>query len=286
MSRLVAVTGASGYLGGRCAAALRAAGFSVRRLVRSPSEPGDARFVLGEPVSPEALRGADALIHAAHDFRAFGPAEQERVNVAGSRALFAAAAAAGARRVIAVSSISAFSGCRSDYGRAKLRVEEAAAAVGGISVRPGLIHGEGPGGMFGTLSRLAGLPVLPLPDGGGQPLYLAHADDVCAALLAALDWAPDRAAVPVTLAHPRAIPFRGLLSALAAARGRAPLFVPFPSSVMLGLLGAAEAAGLRLPARRDSLVSLLNSNPAPDFEAARRLGLAFRSFDVSAPQNR
>ncbi|MDE2511017.1 MAG: NAD-dependent epimerase/dehydratase family protein, partial [Elusimicrobia bacterium] len=207
MSRLVAVTGASGYLGGRCSAALRAAGFAVLSLVRTRSGPNDVSFRLGESLDPSTLKDVDALIHAAHDFRAFGAEEQTRVNVEGARLLFEAARSAGVRRIVAVSSVSAFPGCRSDYGRAKLQLEDMALKSGGVAVRPGLVYGDGPGGMFGTLSRLCRLPVLPLPDGGRQPLLLGHADDVSAALVAALDWDPSVAGGPVTLAHPEAVSF-------------------------------------------------------------------------------
>ncbi|MDE2143852.1 MAG: NAD-dependent epimerase/dehydratase family protein [Elusimicrobia bacterium] len=278
MSRLVAVTGASGYVGGRIAAALGASGNIVRRLVRTPSGPNDVAFRLGEPVDPKIFHEVDAVIHAAHDFRAFGAEEQRRVNVDGSRRLFDAARAAGVRRIVAVSSVSAFEGCRSDYGRAKLELEDMALKAGGIAVRPGLVYGDGPGGMFGTLSRLCCLPVLPLPDGGHQPLLLGHADDVSAALVAALDWDPSVAGGPVTLAHPEAVSFAGVLRMIAGRVGRKPLFLPVPSALMLGGLGLAEAISLRLPARRDSLSSLLNPNPAPDFGPTRRLGPVFRAF--------
>ncbi len=229
-------------------------------------------------MDPSALKDVDALIHAAHDFRAFGAEEQRRVNVEGSRLLFEAARGAGVRRIVAVSSISAFEGCRSDYGRAKLQLEDLALKSGGVAVRPGLVYGDGPGGMFGTLSKLCRLPVLPLPDGGLQPLLLAHADDVSAALVGALDWNASVAGGPVTLAHPDPVSFGDLLRLIARRGGRQPLFMPVPAALMLGGLGAAEALGLRLPARRDSLESLLNPNASPDFSAAGRLGLRFRSF--------
>jgi nucleoside-diphosphate-sugar epimerase len=278
VTRVVALTGASGYLGGRVAAALRDAGFTVRRLVRTPSEAGDAAFRLGEPVDPAALRGADALIHAAHDFRAFGREETRRVNVAGADALFDAAAAAGVRRLVAVSSVSAYRGCASEYGRAKLLLEESAARRGGVSVRPGLVYGGGSGGMFATLEKLCRLPVLPVADGGRQPMLLGHADDVSRAIVAALDWDPAGLGGPVLLAHPEPVPFGEILRTVARARGRRLALVPVPSTLMLGGLRAAEALGLRLPARSDSLTSLLAPDPAPDFSASKRLGLSFRRF--------
>jgi len=278
VSRLAAVTGASGYLGGRVASALRAAGWEVRRLVRVPSEPGDAAFRLGEPLDPAALKGVDALVHAAHDFSAFGWDETNRINVEGSFELLSAAKRAGVGRIVAVSSISAFPGCVSDYGRAKLLVEEAAKACGGLSVRPGLLYGGGRGGMFGALARLTRLPVVPLVDGGRQLLYLAHADDAAAAVAAALGFDAALSAAPIALAHPEPVPFGEILRALARGQGRSPLFVRAPSAPMLAGLGLAEALGLRLRTRRDGLLGLLHPNPAPDFEPARRLGLGFRRF--------
>lgn len=278
MSRTVAVTGASGYLGGAVAAALRTAGFTVRRLVRTPSEPGDAVFRLGEPVSPAALEGVDALIHAAHDFRAFGWDEMRRVNVDGAAALFDAARAAGVKRLVAVSSVSAYAGCRSEYGRAKLLLESAAAERGGVSVRPGLVYGGGRGGMFATLEKLCRLPVLPVADGGRQPMLLVHAEDAAGAIVRALDWDPAAARGPVLLAHDHPVAFGEILQTIARAHGRRVALLPVPSVLMLKGLGAAEALGLRLPARRDSLESLLHPDPAPDFGPARALGLTFRRF--------
>jgi NADH dehydrogenase len=278
VSRVAAVTGASGYLGGRIAAALRAAGWDVRRLVREPRGPGDAAFRLDGPLDPAALRGAEALVHAAHDFAAFGWAEQSRVNVEGARTLLRAAKEAGTGKIVAVSSISAYPGCVSDYGRAKLLVEEEAVRCGGVAVRPGLVYGGGRGGMFATLSRLTRLPIVPLVDGGGQSLYLAHADDVAAAVVEALGWGPRSVEGPATLAHPEPVLFADVLRALARGQGRRPLFARVPSGLLLGGLGAAEALGLRLPARRDNLLGLLHANPAPDFAPLRRLGRSFRRF--------
>ncbi|MBI5245725.1 MAG: NAD-dependent epimerase/dehydratase family protein [Elusimicrobia bacterium] len=283
MSRLVAVTGAAGWLGSECAAALRAAGARVRRLTRVPQDREDVAFRLGEPVDPAALSGVDALIHAAHDFSVRGWPEMRRVNVEGSEALLRAAEAAGVRRVVFVSSISAYEGCLSLYGRAKLEIEVSTAARGGISVRPGLLYDRSGRGMFGALTRLSRRTFLPLIDGGRQPLYLAHVGDVRAAIVSALDWDAAAQKVPVTLAHPEPVTLEKILREQARAQGRSFIAVPVPGGLALAGLRALEAAGLRPRTGSDSLIALQNPNPRPDFSAQTRLGLSFRRFLDQSP---
>jgi len=283
MSRLVAVTGAAGWLGSECAAALRSSGARVRRLTRVPQGEADFAFRLGEPVDPAALRGVDALIHAAHDFGVRGETEMRRVNIEGSEALLRAAEAAGVRRVVFVSSVSAFEGCLSLYGRAKLEIEAATAARGGLSVRPGLLYDLSGRGMFGALSRLSRLPVLPLIDGGRQPLHLAHVEDARAAIVSALDWDAATEEAPVSLAHPEPVTLEKILREQARAQGRSFVGVPVPGGLALAGLRALEAAGLRPRTGSDSLIALQNPNPRPDFSAQARLGLFFRRFLDQGP---
>ncbi|MGH8723010.1 MAG: NAD-dependent epimerase/dehydratase family protein, partial [Burkholderiales bacterium] len=70
----VFVTGASGYIGGSVAAALRSAGHEVVGLVRSPQKAQQAQALGVEPVSgtlddgallERQARAADAVVHAA-----------------------------------------------------------------------------------------------------------------------------------------------------------------------------------------------------------------------------
>lgn len=274
--RTVAVTGAGGLVGTALVAALRGAGLAARRLTRSPAEADDRRFVLGERVEPAALAGCDALIHAAHDFTV-DAAGQERVNLAGSLALLEAARAARVERLIFVSSISAFPGCASAYGRTKLALEEAFARAGGIVVRPGLVYG-GAGGMYAALTRLCRLPILPVFDGGRQPLWLVGVDETARDLVHALSWDPKIVAAPVTLAHREPVAFADLLRAIARREGRAVRLVSLPSVLALAPLRALEAAGLPLRFRSDSLMSLLRPNPAPDWSWQDRLSLAYRKW--------
>ena len=110
------VTGATGFVGSAVARALVARGGSVRVLVRPGS---DRRNIAGLPVElaegdlldqaslERALAGCRALYHVAADYRLWvpRPAEIYEANVAGTRRLMLAAAAAGVGRIVYTSSV-------------------------------------------------------------------------------------------------------------------------------------------------------------------------------------
>ena len=119
----------------------------------------------------EVLHWADVLVHAAYDLSLTSPVDIWRVNVEGTRRLLEVAADARVRRILVLSSMSAFEGTTQLYGRAKLDIEAMTAASGGCAVRPGLVYGERPGGMAGALRKLTRLPIVPVIAGGAAPVY-------------------------------------------------------------------------------------------------------------------
>ena len=280
--KLVAITGASGYVGSGLAERFERDGSSVRRMSRRPGS-GPA-FRLGEDVDPAVFRGVDALVHAAYDFSPVAWSDIRRVNVEGTRKLLAAASSGGVPRIVVLSTISAFPGCRSLYGRAKLEIEALAAAAGAAVVRPGLIFvdpGAPPGGMFGSLARSARARLVPLVDGGAHCQYLIHVEDLYAVVARLCSPGAPALTGPLVAASPRCWTVRRLVEELARREGAAPRFVSLPwRAVWLGLK-AAETAHVHLGYRSDSVVSLVNQDPKPDFSALAALGVAPREFRPS-----
>lgn len=116
---LVALTGASGFIGSYTAKALRAAGHDVRALVRRTSRrdhiaPFVADWREGDAADPQAVAGlvagVDAVIHNAADWDALhrSPGTNFENNVLGSLRLLEAARQAGVGQFLFVSSVAVY----------------------------------------------------------------------------------------------------------------------------------------------------------------------------------
>jgi nucleoside-diphosphate-sugar epimerase len=258
----IVITGGNGYVGGHLTAQLRAAGHDVTVFTRQ---------------SPATdLHDFDALIHAAWDFA------NPESNVAGSFRLLEAAKAASISRIVFISSLSAFDGCRSQYGTTKLVVEKRVSELGGCVVRLGFVCDDSGRGLSGSLRKLAAFPLIPLPGGGVQNLYTIWARDLGPAFLRILeDCGPENLrdrSEPINLAHPEPVSLANMMKAFARQQGKRAVFISIPYFVLYGPLRIAEAAGLRLKFRSDSLVSLMNQNPHPSFRKLRDLCIELHPF--------
>ena len=218
-------------------------------------------------------------MHCAWDLSVTRRAEIWRINVGGTAALLELAKRAGVRRVIFVSSMSAYEGTTQLYGRAKLECEGMAAGLGQGVVRLGLVYGPGWGGMAGSLRKMTKLPVTPLPARRSHQ-YTVHEEDAVTALVR-LASVPEIPLVPLGIAHPEPVTFSYLVRAIGRAEGRMPHLLPVPWQVTYAALRAGEVVGVGLPFRADSLLGLARPAPTvPNQRELRDLGLSFRPFSL------
>jgi nucleoside-diphosphate-sugar epimerase len=264
--RLIALTGATGFIGRRLVAELPRRGFRVRVLLRRPTEValecGSA--VIGDLARPQnmaaALADVDAVIHSAGVAHAMSgiPADDYRVlNTEATVALARAAERARVKRFIFLSSIRAQVGPSAasvvteeasphptdDYGRSKLAAEQGLAGLGidWAALRPVVVYGPGVKGNVATLVRLARSP-WPLPLGGLQArrslLSVDNLVDAVATLLAA----PGPLRRPFIVADAEPLSVGDMIAALRAGLGRRPGLIPVPTSLIeLGLRAAGHA---------------------------------------------
>jgi nucleoside-diphosphate-sugar epimerase len=278
--KVCAITGSNGYVGGCLKKYFAARGWEILELTRQPRpSTRGIQFQLGAEISPSALMGVNALVHCAYDFKPLRRDEIRTVNVEGSRKIFQAARAAGVGKIICISSISAYDGCRSLYGQAKLEIEKIARDHGALALRPGLVYGSGPGGMFGKLvTQVRQSSVIPLIGDGSQIQFLVHQEDLAAFIER---WAAGEIKIVpdiLTAANERPWAFKQLLLEIARVLGKKPKLIPLPWRFVWAGLKSAELCGLRLNFRSDSLVSLMHQNPKPDLSANAEIGLACRPF--------
>ncbi len=119
------VTGGTGFIGSRLAAALRARGDDVVALVRTPSKAASlaalgCRLIEGGVTDLEAMRtgmgGCDAIVHAAGMFEVGIPESRRpamyEANVRGTELVLDAAADAGVPRIVYVSTVNVFGNTR------------------------------------------------------------------------------------------------------------------------------------------------------------------------------
>jgi NADH dehydrogenase len=274
----VAVTGASGFLGGALCRALAAKGYEVRALVREPARYTGAgralRCELPDGIDEAALAGADAVVHCAYATRETDLARMKRVNEEGTRRLLEASRRAGVSRLVFVSTVAAASDAPNYYARSKHALEALFDPQRDAIVRPGLVIGRGGRGLFQQLQdNLKGLGVVPLFDGGRQPLQTVHVDDICEAIARILERGLPGA---FNVAEPEPPTFAEFLRMLADRLGVRARFVPLPFAPVLLAVRVIETLRLPFPLRSESLLGLKGLQQLPVTEDLRRLGLRAR----------
>jgi nucleoside-diphosphate-sugar epimerase len=183
----IALTGATGFLGGHVLRRALEAGHRVRALARKPQPPRDGvEWVAGsldDAASLAALcEGTDAVIHVAGVVNG-DAATFDIGNRLGTVSMLAAAAS---RRFVHVSSLAAREPQLSNYGASKRAAEDAvvASALDWRIVRPPAIYGPGDTDNL-ELFRFARRGIVPLPPGGRMSVI--HADDMARLVVALVE---------------------------------------------------------------------------------------------------
>lgn len=200
MPRIIAVTGATGFIGRMLVRHLCAAGWSVRLLVRPGSlsslpSPQTSETVPGSLEDPIALEqlvdGVYAVIHCAGAVRGSTFEDFSRVNVDGVKRLVRAALnQPNSPRFLSLSSLAAREPQLSHYASSKRLGEQALADESGdmewVALRPPAVYGPGDREML-PLFQWMGRGIAPIL---GEPLArlsLLYVEDLTAAILSWLD---------------------------------------------------------------------------------------------------
>jgi nucleoside-diphosphate-sugar epimerase len=268
----IAITGANGYLGKVLSNYLSLQpDTTVVPLVRRPENALQHQFTLGEDIDPELLYNCDALIHAAWDMRTTNQEDLFKSNVAGSFKLFEQAMQANVKKIIFISSISAFQGCSSLYGRTKLMVEERALEVGACVLRPGLICGNDltkAGGMLGNLAKLMDKSFI-LPCFYPDPLlYTCRERMICrliTSIIEGKDKFGDSIAGIITVANDKPVTFSKLLGQIGNLKNKKLILIPVPWRLIYVPLIVMETLKLGIGFKSDSLLGLMYTVPQDQF---------------------
>lgn len=268
----IGITGADGLVGKILVKAANDDGFIVVPISSRPKSA--ARFYkLGTAVPPDLFDGLDIFVHSGYDFNASSLYENERRNVRGSLDLLRAAEARGLKAFIFISSMSAFEGAESVYGRGKLAVEkETLKSPIGVVLRLGLVDSLEEKGILHQLRKLTNrFSLLPNIDGGRPTQYLLSEDflkQFFAFLLSFIDRAIAVKA-PILVAELGPLKFNELLTRLwkeTHDSSKRPMFLPIPSPLLYWVLRFFEILRVPIGFRSDSLVGLVKCERKPNFK--------------------
>ena len=260
---LVALTGATGFIGQYLLNELPKRGYRLRVLLRRPTmlPEGCASAVIGDLAKPynmaEALSGVDAVIHSAGIASTMSglPEDDYRLFNTEATVKFARAAErARVKRFVFLSSIRAQSGPTADgvlteereprptdaYGRSKLAAEQGLAdtRLDWVALRLALVYGPGVEGNVARLITLARSPY-PLPIAGLKAEHsLLALDNLVEAVdkVLALQQPLKR---PLIVADPKPLTLGAIIAAMRQGLGRRAALFYVPKPLLKSALRAA-----------------------------------------------
>jgi UDP-glucose 4-epimerase len=253
---LLALTGATGFIGQYLLRELPKRGYRLRVLLRRPTAlPIEAASaVIGDIARPRnmaaALQDVDAVIHSAGIAHAMSgvPDDDYRViNTEATIGLARAARRAGAKRFVFLSSIRAQCGSMAEtvltegheanptdaYGRSKLAAEHGLAEldIDWVSLRAMLVYGPGVKGNMAQLMRLARWP-LPLPFSSLKARRTLLAVENLLAAIETVLAAPGTLRRPFIVADREALTIAEMIAAMRHGLGRRPNVFRFPPRLL------------------------------------------------------
>ena len=242
MTRLVAVTGATGFVGSHLVAALARHGWKIRLLVRRwsplPSLAGvEAELVLGDVSDEAALRrlvdGADTVIHAAGLIKARRPADFMAVNRDGTAL---ASRLSSTARFVLLSSLAAREPLLSPYGASKRAAEEAVAGRSGpwLVVRAPAVYGPSDRETLAYFRAVA-RGFAPRPNLPDARLSLIHVADLADALALAVERPPPASVCEIDDGRDGGYGYGDMQAAAEAALGRTARTLAIPRVAMDGI---------------------------------------------------
>ncbi|OGF16960.1 MAG: hypothetical protein A2W00_11020 [Candidatus Eisenbacteria bacterium RBG_16_71_46] len=276
----IGITGARGFIGGHLVEHFADARWAVRAFQRDPAGPPRENvtrraFRMPEGVNADDFAGLDWVIHAA--VQDHGPVcrDADRVNLEGTRRVLAACRRHGVR-LIFLSTLSAHDRAESHYGRSKLEIEAILRRTAACVLRLGLVLGRS-GGLFGGMvETIRHARVIPLPDGGRQPIQTLALDDLVRVIERVME---QNLAGSFEIATPRVYRMRDLYRTVMACLGVRRLLVPVPLGLVGLGVGALEALHVPFPITSENVRGLRQLRAFDTLRDLATLGLELEEME-------
>ncbi len=279
----IAITGASGFLGSALCSYFSKSGWHVVALVRNRDKYIDTASVtyfeydIRQSVNPEVLKKVDYLVHAAYIKHEGHNTDAYAANIKGAGNLLAASKAAGLSRNIFISSMSSHDDAVSTYGKQKLAIEKLFNGKQDVSLRLGLIVGNG-GIVHNMAAFMKSKHVVPLIGGGRQPIQIVGVDNIGEAIQAVIR---HEATGVLTIATPQIYSYKRFYEALRKYLGIRAVFIPIPFWLLLGAVRLINTLRIPLAVNSDSVLGLKNLQSVDNKGDLDKLGVRLDDLKTS-----
>lgn len=271
----IAITGASGFVGTELVRHFTNKGWRVIALVRQPAahKPGPslsyAVYDISKPLDKTVLQDIDYIVHTAYIKQDRQHADALEVNVAGAKRLIEASDTKRLKKRVFISSMSAHKSATSVYALQKLAIEKLFSPKRDVSLRPGLVIGNG--GIVKNMAQFMKTKhMVPLVGGGQQPLQIIAVKDLAKAVEQALTL-PVRGTF--TVATSQVYTYRQFYEALSKRIHTKVLFVPIPLSLLLAVMWLVNFLHLPVSFTGDNVRGLQNLRASDNRKDLEELGL-------------
>ena len=261
----IAITGGSGFVGGRLARTLLAEGHDVVVIARGRDPHGEdlksklvAASVDDEPALRRAFAGCDAVAHCAGINLERGRQTYRNVHVLGTQAVVNAARAAGVKKVVLLSFLRARPACGSGYHESKWAAEEIVLGSGlDYSIlKSGVIYGRGDHMLDHLSHGLHTLPIFGLVGFREREIAPLAVDDAVRVLKAALT-TEALSRKTVAMIGPERLSLGDAVRRVASVVGARPLYVRLPVWVH-SLMALALERVMKIPLVSKAQVMILS----------------------------
>lgn len=257
-SQLIALTGGTGFLGGHVIDSLLEAGFRVKALTRRPQPDREGVIWVEGSLSDrdsldELCKDADTLVNLAGLTKAVNRDTFFDVNVTATKNVFDAAAEAGTKHVLHISSLAAREPRLSHYGASKAGTEMLLTArkwpFSWTIVRPPAIYGPGDKEIL-KLLKATKFGILPAPGSTKNKVSMIHARDLANAITALCDGSNSAAILEIDDGKAGGYQLKEIAAALSGDDGKSPktFSLPFWAIGTIGAVNGVIASAINRPA--------------------------------------
>jgi nucleoside-diphosphate-sugar epimerase len=252
----IAITGSSGFIGAELGQHFLQRGDQVVMMQRSaPKRLADGAFFLPfnlrSPQLPEPT-GLSAMVHCAVMAKSANDQDAEEVNFVATLLLRDFCRKHGISFIF-LSTMSAHEDAESVYGRHKFRLERMLDHPMETVLKLGLVVGAS-GGLFQRIAAsIQKSPIVPLVDGGRQPVQTVAVEDVCRIVSKVVD---EGLGGKFLIGSTEVISLRELYIRIATEQDRRLRFISLPYVVFDAVLTVLTLLPVRLPVSKENLLGL------------------------------